>query len=1525
MFKKVAKWIGIAIVSPIVLFFIIAILLYIPPIQNFVVDKVADKLSESMKMKISIDRVRLAFPLDLSLNGMLAVDGRDTVIDAKALRLNVELMPLFDAKAVVDGFGLYDAKVNTKDFVSDTRIVGKVGELTAYSKGVEWKKENVLLNAAALKNADVQVFLSDTAKKDTTPSTSKWKITVDKVTIDKTIVHLVMPGDSMRIGAQIGSALLHNGLFDTGAKYYSVEKLKLRNAAATYDIPYKAYTKGFDYNHIGINKLQLDVDTFSYDSSGHLKVGIPFLRLQEKSGLTINEAKLALQMDTMRLRLPFLVLQTPYSRFMAKLFFDFRVFTPGKGGTLTAIIDAALGHRDVEQLVKPMVPKEYWSYLPKGTLYAGATLAGNLRSLKCKEIRFKLPGILSAKASGYVSDLLKDNRRGNVNIGLNVGNSSFLNGLLPTSARSSVHIPSGLSTKGKVIFAQNDYKANLKTQVGGGSLSTQAHVNLKAESYEAKVGAHSFPISSFLPGQKIGRLTATINARGKGFDPLSVKSNLLANAHIQQFSYDKYPLNNIQAKAQLKNGKGKVDYSVNNAALQSQGSLLATITNNTISAHLANTTPEINFKKLGVTSDTLDAGGDLNLNLKSNKKFTNYSIDGSISNIHVLTSELGVPVRDIQFGLSSSPDTTHAFARSGDMDLAFQAHGGVDKIGERVGVFTTLLQKQLDRKKLDYNALKKKLPAMKLYIKAGNGNPILNYLRMRGYDLNRMFIDMQADPENGINGTSELYTLKTKDWQLDTISLHMFQDSSGIRMQGQVLNAAKNNPDKFDINLDAYLQPKMAGARIVYLDSERDKGLDLGVKAEFADSGLKVSISPDKAIIAYRTFNVNHENYIFLGKNKQIYGNVDLLADDGTGLKLYGEPNDSVNDITVSANHVNLGELSNVIPYMPKLNGLLDGDFHLRQKDKEFTAMGSIQTKSLAYEGIPLGNVGADVVYLPSGDKHQASAYISSNGQEVLFANGTYNTKNGGNFEGSAELTHFPFALINGFMAGTNIAFGGYGNGTLNINGSLSKPQINGELKLDSTCIYSDMYGFNFHMDNQPLTITDSHLMFKDFDMYSTGKNPMVVNGDVDLSDFSKVAMDLNMKANNFELINTKRKQSSMIFGKVYSDYLGTLKGTTDNLRIRGKLSVLDGTDMTYILKDSPLSTDDQMKDLVKFVNFKDSTATKEDEKATVGGVDITLGISISDAAHFHCDLSDDKQSYVDLEGGGDLTMRMSQQGDMRMTGKFTVNSGEMKYALPVIPLKTFQLVSGSYVNFTGDVANPTLSIAAKERVKTIITENDVPRSVAFDVGLALSQPLQKMGLEFTIEAPEDLSIQNQLAAMTREQRGKVAVSMLATGMYLTDGGNNTTGFKANNALNAFLQSEIQNIAGNALKTIDLNVGVESGTSTTGTTTTDYSFQFAKRFWGNRVSVIVGGKVKTGADAQNSAESFIDNVSLEYRLDKGSTRYVKVFYDRSSNDPLEGLLTKTGAGIVLRKKSNKLGELFIFRSKKKKQTSSTSK
>ena len=231
---------------------------------------------------------------------------------------------------------------------------------------------------------------------------------------------------------------------------------------------------------------------------------------------------------------------------------------------------------------------------------------------------------------------------------------------------------------------------------------------------------------------------------------------------------------------------------------------------------------------------------------------------------------------------------------------------------------------------------------------------------------------------------------------------------------------------------------------------------------------------------------------------------------------------------------------------------------------------------------------------------------------------------------------------------------------------------------------------------------------------------------------------------------------------------------------------------------------------------------------------------------------------------------------------------------------------------------NPKLNITATERTKANVSSGSGDqggRTVEFDCGVIITKTLSDMGLEFTLSAPEDMTLNTELRSMSVEQRGKLAVTMLTTGMYLADG--NTSGFSMNNALNSFLQSEINSITGNALRSLDLSFGMDNSTDASGGTHTDYSFKFSKRFWNNRMKIVVGGKVSTGPDVATQNESFFDNVTFEYRLGETSDKYVKLYYDNNAYDWLEGTVREYGVGFIWRRSLQHFKEIFGFGKKKK--------
>ena len=752
---------------------------------------------------------------------------------------------------------------------------------------------------------------------------------------------------------------------------------------------------------------------------------------------------------------------------------------------------------------------------------------------------------------------------------------------------------------------------------------------------------------------------------------------------------------------------------------------------------------------------------------------------------------------------------------------------------------------------------------------------------------------------------------------LDTVNFAIRSDSVRTSYQAQVRNNDKNPQYTFNALVDGVLQDRgtIFGTRLY--DDKGELGVRLGLQATMENDGLMFRTYGKEPVLGYRKFTVNDDNYVFLGRDNRVSADLVLRADDGTGVQVYtnDENEEALQDLTLSLNKLNIEEVVSVVPYMPRITGFVDGDYHILHDGEHLTVSSSMNVDKLTYEGNYMGNLGMEFVYMPSNDgSHFVDGTLAVDQHEVGTVVGTYRPENGGDLDATVTLGHLPISLVNGFIPDQVFGFKGYGEGELTIKGNLNKPKVNGEVFLDSCHLVSVPYGLDLRFSDDPVRIVNSRLLFDNFEMYAYNENPLNMSGHIDFSNLDKMTMDVKMRARNYEIINTKENSKSIAFGTAFVNFFGTMNGPIDNLRMRGRLDVLGTTDVSYVLRDSPLTTDNQLDELVKFTDFSDTTQMVI-IRPPLTGFNMDLTMSVDKGAHIMAYLNADHSNYIDLMGGGTLRMQYNTADNLRLTGRYTLDNGEMKYALPIIPLKTFTIQDGSYIEFTGDPMNPTLNITATEKTKaTVSGTNGVGRSVNFDCGVIITKTLNDMGLEFTLDAPEDMALHNELQSMSLEQRGKLAVTMLTTGMYLADG--NTSGFSMNGALSSFLESEINQITGNALRTLDLSVNLDNATDASGAMHTDYSFKFAKRFWNNRVNITVGGLVSTGSDVANRNQSFFDNVSLEYRLDDTANKYLKLFFDNNSYDWLEGYTQQYGGGFIWRRTLQHFKDIFRLKSDK---------
>ena len=1542
--KKYVKWGFGCLLAPLVLISLVTLLLYFPPFQNWAVRQVASYASENMGMDISVQKVKLVFPLDLGVEGVKVLqpidslkntpnlslrNKKDTVADIQEMVVKVQLLPLLRSQVMVDELRFSKMKVNTTNFIHEARIKGNVDKLQLQAHGIDLGKELVNVDDAFLSNARLSVELSDTVPPDTTPSENFWKIKIQQLKFNHVDFTLHMPGDTLQVNAFFNNALAQTTYLDLYKGLYQVAKLDWNGGQVLYDNNFERPVSGLDFNHLALHGLSMKADSIYYCDS-KLDVKIREALFKEKCGLTVNQMNGRFVMDSTKLKLPDLYVQTPVSHLQATVDMDMDAFADANPGKLTALLDGSFGRSDLMLFIGEYIPKKMRTQWPYYPLNLKGSVEGNLERLTLSGVQANLPSAFSIKMDGAFANLLDmDRLKALVNLDAHTYHLGFATSVLDPSLMREIRIPS-MYIHGKVKADGNKYATNLQVAEGKGRLALEASVDVKKKKngdidlarlkYQAKIQARQIQAKHFLPKQDLHSFTGNLVASGTGTDFMSPSTHLVAKANVSSVNYGKYHINHVLAKAQVAHGKVHADVNSSNQLLLGTVTFDGLTNSKVLTATVTADVRKADLYRLGLTRTPMDASLCGHVDVKSDLK-QSHTLLASVSDITLRTQDKTYRPVDILVDAFTRTDTTHIVAACGDFNLKLDTHGGYEKLLGRLTHLQREVMTQLRNRHIDQVSIRRQFPLGRIALKTGKDNFVARFLEYYGYQFKSMDMDFEASPIAGLNGYLNIDSLVTNGIQLDTIRALVSTQGDTIRYSAKVENNKQNPQYAFRALVDGEVQEHGSNLTTKIYDAKNKLGVDVGLAAMLQENGIKISLIDTHPILGYKRFTANADNYLMLADDNRVSANLVLTASEGMGVRVYSndENEDALQDITVSMSQFNLDKVLSVIPYMPDISGIMNGDFHVIQTKDELSVSSNLSIDNLVYEKCPMGDVGSEFVYMPKSDgSHYVDGILMYEGEDVATVRGTYRSDGDGYLDAKVGLDKIPLHFVNGFIPDQLLGLQGYGEGELTVKGALNRPEVDGEVYLDSAYLVSVPYGITMRFDDDPVRITGSKLLFENFMMYANNDSPLTLQGELDFSNLDRMMLDIRMRAQNYLLIDAKENARSEAFGKAYVNFFARMNGPLSNLNMRGKLDVLGNTDMTYILRESELTTDNQLEELVKFTDFK-NTEQPVVVRPAIEGFDMLLSMSIDESAHILCALNADQTNYIDLMGGGDLQLKYNPNDNIQLIGKYTLSNGEMKYSLPVIPLKTFTIQDGSYIEFTGDPFNPTLNITATENIKSTVNEGQGSgRSVDFVCGVKLTQTLSKPGIQFIISAPSDVTLQDELNTMSVEERGKIAVTMLASGMYLAGGSMNA--FSMNSALSSFLNSEINNIAGSAMRSMGLDIGmtVDNSMNAAGSLHTDYNFKFAKRFFNNRLSFSVGGQVSTGAEMENARnnDTFFNNVELQYRLNDGASQYIRAFYNNNTYDWLEGQIGEYGVGFMWKRKLQKFTDIFRFKTDK---------
>ncbi|WP_336527116.1 translocation/assembly module TamB domain-containing protein [Bacteroides acidifaciens] len=1503
MKRKWIRRVSWILLTPIILFVILMVLLYVPPVQNLIRREVTAYASKATGMQIQVERIDLRFPLNLLIRGVEVIQQPDTLLSLESLNVRVQAWPLLKGKVEVDEVTLSRVAFNSANLIDGMEIKGVLGRFFLQSHGVDLSNETAVINATELSDTHVQMLMNDTTTtpKDTTASAPvNWKVDLHQLKLKNVSFSMQLPADSMRMAAHIGETTIDDAQADLKNQFYGLKQFLLSGTSASYDTGAAKPVEGFDASHIAVRDVSIGLDSLLYKGRD-MKAVIREFTMNERSGLSVTSLTGRAFSNDSIISVPGLKLQTPHSEIDLSAHTYWELVNIPTTGRLSANLNAYIGKEDV-MLFTGGLPDSFKEAYPFRPLVIRAGTDGNLKEMQISRFTVDLPGAFSLEGGGILENLADSiTRSGTIGLKMKTQNLNFLTGLSGEVPNGTLVIPDSMNLVAQVDIKGPEYKANLHLKEGQGAMNVNAALNTATEVYKADLKIDNLQLHHFLPKDSIYELSLSAAADGRGLDVMSYRSYAKLDLALDRLHYAQYHLSNVHLTGDLK------------------GALVT-----------ANLTSDNELLKM-----TTDAEYNLAHSYPDGK----VTVDVIRLDLHELGLMPEPMKRPLAFNLSAEARQNRVFTHfiSGDMKLNLSARSGVNPLISQSIRFVDVLMKQIDEKELNHAELRKALPTAVLSFSAGKENPLAYFLATKNISYHEASMKFGTAPDWGINGKAAVHALKVDTLQLDTVFFTVKQDTTLMKLRAGVINGPKNPQFSFSTTLTGEIRDRDAELLVDYKNGKGETGVLLGVNArplfegQGKGNGIAFTLIPEKPIVAFQQFHFNeNHNWIYLHKNMRVYANVDMWDEEGMGFRVHSMQGDTVSlqNIDVEIRRIRLQEITSVLPYFPEVTGLFSLEAHYIQTEKDLQLSAEASIDELTYERQRIGDIALGATWLPGEQgKQYLNAYLNHDQVEVLVADGKLLPTRTGkdSLEVNTTLEHFPLRVANAFIPDQMVTLSGDMDGNLNITGSTEQPLINGELVLDSVAVFSSQYGARFVFDNRPVQIKNNRLLFDKFAIYTTSKNPFTIDGYVDFRDMSRPMANLNMLAQNYTLLDAKRTRESLVYGKVFADFRATVKGPLDGLNMRGNVSLLGNTDVSYVLTDSPLTVQDRLGSLVTFTSFSDTTTVVRQEVPTVslGGLDMAMMVHIDPSVRVKVDLDASNDNRIELEGGGDLSMKYTPQGDLTLTGRYTLSGGLMKYALPVIAAKEFAIDDGSYVEWTGNPMDPMLNFKATDRIRASVSEgeNGGSRMVNFDVSVVVKNRLDNLSFAFDVSAPEDATVQNELTAMGAEERGKQALYIMVMKTYLGTGpigggGGGLGKLNMGSALTSVLSSQINSLMGN-LKNASLSVGVEDhDDSETGSKRTDYSFRYSQRLFNNRFQIVIGGKVSQGENATNDAESFIDNISLEYRLDRTGTRYIRLFYDKNYESVLEGEITETGVGIVLRKKLDKLSELFIFKKKK---------
>ncbi|MDE6416290.1 MAG: translocation/assembly module TamB domain-containing protein, partial [Duncaniella sp.] len=1304
---KIAAWTVAGVIGLILL---VSVLLYVPWVQDFARRIAVSKVEESTGMKVDIGYLRLKFPLRLSAADVEIIQATgDTLLQAGSLDVNVKLMPLLKGKVDVDEAMVTSAFFGLGNRDSVMMLRARIDTIAISGVDVDLKNSSIAVTSGDVKRPDVYMrLLPDTtvAKPDTAASTP-WLINAGKLDIADLTYRMEMLPTIDSLGCKLTAASLTDAVIDMGAHRIHGKSLAIDSVSAAYIYPApsadaSAVTPvdtvtvetasepwtitadrlsltgrravyalkdarplpGLDMNYIDVSDITIEIDSF-YNRGSAITVPLRRLSATERCGLGLI-ASGTFEMDSAAMRARAFSIETQRSSLKLDAEMGMGDLATDPDIPLMLKASGVVSPADAGAVMPAMTP--LLSKMNLTTL--NVDVDGTSGRLDVNRLQVDMPGVLTMKADGSVMNPMNfDKLGGRITLSGSTGR------LTPRFSKAfaldtAIHIPA-MRLRGNVDYNPGRISGNVTLATGSGRIGLKGRWIELAESYSADMKIDSFPVAAFMPSLGLNKVDATISASGRGLNFFSPKTTLDATVDMHYLEYRGNPLRDIHLDASLLDGNGKAHILSNNPGAEVDALLSANISGDTLHYDLDADLRNINLKQLNLVADRNE--GSLVLTSKGMYGVNSGNIDAraDVTNLVWSLPDIDITTPKIGMDLLSQDSLLEAKLNNGDLNLLLYSQASLNDFLSQISSASSVITEQISHKRFEVDTVSAALPTMDMLLTMGNNNVAAQFLKNNS-DITFRNFTAGFHNDSLLRFSANVLKLATSSIKLDTVNIDASQHDRFLTYNLSVNNRPGTMDAFAKVNLTGFVASNRFSAFLRQQNIKNENGFVIGVNTVFDDSTVTARFVPYKPTISYKKWTINKDNFVTYDfADMRINANISLEYDNSY-LHLFtdkqpGADSTAYDDVVLQLANIHLQDWLAINPFAPPVKGDVSADLRFNWNRSELTGNGMVGLTDLYYGRDRVGSFDLGVnLSNTAGGKVNADIALMVDSIKTITARGAINDSTAGSpFLLDFSMIKFPLRVLNPFLPKDMARLSGMLNGNMKITGDIANPVFNGYIDFDSTAVKVGMLGTTFDFSTVPIPVDSNIVKFNDFSIKAWNKNPLQVNGIVDVRHLSDIGIDLSLNANDMQIVNSSRPRGADVYGKAFVSLDATVKGNMSFLRVNADMSVLPGTNVTYIMPEATSAISSRSSgELVKFVQFDDTTqVVKADSLVNTGMMmSLTAMLRVMEGSVLAVDLATDGSNRVQLEPQGELDFTMSPLNGESLTGRLAVNGGYVRY-----------------------------------------------------------------------------------------------------------------------------------------------------------------------------------------------------------------------------------------------------------------------